>query len=234
MTPAELTRPSYASEWTVVQVLSHLGSSAEIFTQFLLAGLTGGPAPDSSQFPPVWERWNAKPPAEQAADALAADAALLERLHALDEKERERWHLDLFGTEQDLLGLVQMRLSEHALHSWDVMVTGDPDAELAPDAVDLLVDGLERLAGRVGRPTEGSLRIPIVTHNPSRRFLFAADGEGVALQPEGAAPAGDEDASIRLPAEALVRLVYGRLDPEHTPIPESDDLDALRRVFPGL
>jgi hypothetical protein len=38
-----------------------------------------------------------------------------------------------------------------------------------------------------------------------------------------------------LPAEAFCRLVYGRLDPDHTP-PFSGDaalLDALRSVFPG-
>jgi hypothetical protein len=39
-----------------------------------------------------------------------------------------------------------------------------------------------------------------------------------------------------LPAEAFVRLVYGRLDPDHTPPVETggDELDALRKVFPGL
>jgi hypothetical protein len=41
---------------------------------------------------------------------------------------------------------------------------------------------------------------------------------------------------LRLPAEALVRLVYGRLGPEHTPPAESEhvELDTLRRVFPGF
>jgi hypothetical protein len=41
-----------------------------------------------------------------------------------------------------------------------------------------------------------------------------------------------------LPAEALLRLVYGRLDPGHTPPVEvSGDaglLDRAREVFPGL
>ena len=39
-----------------------------------------------------------------------------------------------------------------------------------------------------------------------------------------------------LPAEALVRLVYGRLDPDHTPSFDGDeaDLDELRRAFPGV
>jgi hypothetical protein len=44
-------------------------------------------------------------------------------------------------------------------------------------------------------------------------------------------------AAVRMPASALVRLAYGRLDPEHTPpTVETDeiDLDTLRRIFPGF
>jgi hypothetical protein len=40
---------------------------------------------------------------------------------------------------------------------------------------------------------------------------------------------------LTLPAEAFIRLVYGRLDPEHTPSFDGDPelLDSLRSVFPG-
>jgi hypothetical protein len=38
-----------------------------------------------------------------------------------------------------------------------------------------------------------------------------------------------------LPAEAFARLIYGRLDPEHTPpvTGDIDTVDDLRRAFPG-
>ena len=39
LTPQELRRRSYASEWSIAQVLSHLGSQAEIFETFLAAAL---------------------------------------------------------------------------------------------------------------------------------------------------------------------------------------------------
>jgi hypothetical protein len=45
------------------------------------------------------------------------------------------------------------------------------------------------------------------------------------------------DARLELPAEALVRLAYGRLDPDHTPstvTADGVDLDLLRQVFPGF
>ena len=42
---------------------------------------------------------------------------------------------------------------------------------------------------------------------------------------------------VTMPAEALLRLSYGRLDPEHTPASVSadpDTLDKLRAIFPGF
>ena len=42
---------------------------------------------------------------------------------------------------------------------------------------------------------------------------------------------------LSLPAEAFIRLVYGRLDPDHTPASvdaRGVDLDLLRRTFPGV
>ncbi len=60
MTVEELSGPSYDTEWSVAQVLSHLGSGAEIFPLFLEAGLRGKPAPGMAEFQPVWDRWNAK------------------------------------------------------------------------------------------------------------------------------------------------------------------------------
>ena len=39
----DLARRSYDPEWSVAQVLSHMGSQAEIFARILDAGLSGGP-----------------------------------------------------------------------------------------------------------------------------------------------------------------------------------------------
>ena len=43
-------------------------------------------------------------------------------------------------------------------------------------------------------------------------------------------------ATLRLPAEAFVRLLFGRLDPNHTPPVQTEgvDLDLLRQAFPGF
>ena len=50
-------------------------------------------------------------------------------------------------------------------------------------------------------------------------------------------PDDSYDGSVDLPAEAFLRLVYGRLDPDHTPaVAESGTrgLADLRAVFPGF
>ena len=229
---AQLNRQSYASEWTIAQVLSHIGSGAEIFTLFLDAGRKGEDPPGREAFEPIWGVWNARSPEEQAAHALAADQAALERFESLDTAEQERFHLNLFGGDVDLAVLARMRLSEHAIHTWDVAVALDPAATVSPDAVDLLIDTLGQLAARTGRPTESPTRVHITTTDPQREFVLDT-GESVSLLPWDGE---DGLAELRLPAEAFLRLVYGRLDREHTP-PADDsavDLDQLRATFPGF
>jgi uncharacterized protein (TIGR03083 family) len=236
LTPEEVTGPSYDTEWTISQVLSHLGSGAEIFGLFLRAGLKGEAMPPVSEFESIWEVWNAKSPSRQASDALAADRALLDHLDALEDQQREKWRLDMMGHEQRFDGLLRLRLGEHALHTWDVEVVRDPTTTVAPDAVALLIDTIDQLVERIGRPTQQPLRVLISTDEPRRHFLLHADTDGTHLRPGQVAAGTDGNRALQLPAEALIRLVYGRLDPQHTPELAADhiDMDAMRRLFPGF
>ena len=63
-------------------------------------------------------------------------------------------------------------------------------------------------------------------------------GHEVVLTPEVSLTdaAADDPADLRLPAEAFLRLVFGRLDPGHTPdsVDGADRLEELRTVFPGF
>lgn len=125
----------------IAQVLSHLGSQAEIFGLFLDTAFTGAEPPAPDHFPAIWSVWDAKSPDDQARDGLAADRAFRERVEAMP-----------------------------------------------PD-------------------------------------------DGVRLETDETA-SGD---AVALPAEALVRLVYGRLDPAHTPPIDAAPtaLKRLRATFPG-
>ncbi len=190
------------------------------------------PGKGSEAFEPIWAAWNHRSPEAQASDALRADQAVVERFERLDPQQRESLHLALFGMDLDTTGLARMRLGEHAIHTWDVAVTLDLAATVAQDAVELLVDTLDGPARRSGRSEGKKVRLHVSTTSPERHFTLDI-GETVDLV------ASDPDQSLpelRLPAEALVRLVYGRLDAAHTPPVETRDmdLDELRQVFPGF
>jgi len=228
----QLRRPSYDPGWSIAQVLSHLGSQAEIFGLFLNAGLSGQDPPGRDAFPPIWQAWSERSPQAQAADALHADKAVTERFESLDAGQLERLRLRLFGMDLDAAGLARLRLSEHAVRTWDIAVALDPAATVAPDAVVLLIDTLGRLAARTAKPGGTRRRLQISTVSPVRHFTLDI-GESVTLAP---APSSEGLPELALPAEALVRLVYGRLDPAHTPPVEARrvDLDELRPIFPGF
>jgi uncharacterized protein (TIGR03083 family) len=235
LTADQLEQRSYASEWSIAQVLSHLGSQSEIFGLFLDAGLSGQDPPGAEVFGPIWDTWNAKDPQAQASDALRADAATLDRFESLDADARARLHLNMFGMELGTAGLARLRLGEHAIHTWDVTVALDPKATVAPDAVALLIDTLDQLVSRSAKPDGKTRKIRVLTTDPERQFTLET-GDAVTLT------AADHEtipelglSELGLPAEAFVRLVYGRLDAEHTPPAESAgvDLDELRTMFPG-
>jgi uncharacterized protein (TIGR03083 family) len=230
----QLNGPSYDSEWSIAQVLSHLGSQTEIFSAFLDAALDGGDPPGPAAFQPIWDAWNGRSADEQLADSLEVNEAFVRRLEALSDEQLSSLHASLFGMDLDAVGLVRMRLGEHVVHTWDVAVAVDPSAEVAADAVELLIDGLADLAARVGKPQGRSMRVRVRTTGPERDLLLSV-GDEVRLE----AWAGqDADGVLRIPAAAFLRLLYGRLDGAHTPAVEVDapsgTLEELRRVFPGV
>ena len=234
---------SYCSDWTIAQVMSHLGSGAEIALMMLPAALGEGEQVGVEVFRPVWDVWNAKSPDAQVADGLAADERYVQRLEQLTDEQLAGIRLPFFGLDLDAVGLIRLRLSEHALHTWDVAVAADPAAVVPADAVALLIDNVPQfLAPRLGKPQERPLRLRIRTVGPDRDYLFTA-AEAVSmtdLQADAGALAGPDAEGRReviMPAEALLRLAYGRLDPAHTPadvVAAPADLDQLRAVFPGI
>lgn len=113
----------------------------------------------------------------------------------------------------------------------------DPAAVLAPAAVELLLDPVGVLIGFLGQPDtlDGSqLILAVHTAEPDHPFGLDLRG-GTALVDTPAQPAGVLDTS----AEAWLRLIAGRLAPQHIPpstqlTSDTITLDDLRRVFPGF
>ncbi|HEX3981547.1 MAG TPA: maleylpyruvate isomerase N-terminal domain-containing protein, partial [Acidimicrobiales bacterium] len=81
--PEGVEAPSLASEWTIAQVLSHLGSQSEIFSGILDAVVAGDDLPGPEAFPPIWDAWNSRTPVEQVVDSLAANGAFQKKVEAL-------------------------------------------------------------------------------------------------------------------------------------------------------
>ena len=231
--PADrLTAPSGAAEWTVADVLSHLGSGAEISRYPVLAA-AGAPeeAPANQD---VWDRWNALPPADQASGFVASDERLVATYEGLSAEQRESAQVDLGFLPQPvpLATALGMRLNEAALHGWDVEVGLDPAAALSEESAALLAshfaETMTFLLGFVGKP-EGApeARVALGEHS------IVVGSEGVRLEP------GTDGATAKFdgPLEAGIRLMAGRLKPAYTPpgVTVSGDitLDDLRKVFPG-
>jgi uncharacterized protein (TIGR03083 family) len=227
--PAQLDAHAYPTEWSVADVLSHLGSAAVIFEHWLEDGLAGREI--SQDFAPaVWAEWNAKSSAARAVDSLAADRHFIASLEGVDDEGRKGFRFAMGPFDEDFEGFVALRLSEHTLHSWDIAVAFDSTATLDPDAAGLILGRLELMARYAGKPSGTEQRLSVHTTEPERDFEFTLGPDAVSIAPSGASSQPD----VALPAEALVRLVYGRLDPAHTPeVRGAEHLDALRAVFPG-
>lgn len=237
LSPADLTHLSGASEWTVAQVLSHLGSGAEINLIMVEAAL-GGDAPGDDFAKDIWARWDGMTPDEQAAAFPAASARLVERYESLDERTRRELRVDFSFLPEpvDVAAAAGLRLNEFALHAWDVRVTFDPAATLAPDAVEPLLDGVGMLLGFAGKADrlDGTAHLLVRTSAPERVLgLAITDSVSFTEPPEKA------DGELTTPAEYLVRLLTGRNAAAHTPASvtltgSTVTLDDLRRVFPGF
>jgi uncharacterized protein (TIGR03083 family) len=235
---AQVRGPSYCSDWTIAQVMSHLGSGAEIALMMLPVALGDSEPLDGGAFQPVWDSWNAKTPDDQVADGLAADEKHVQAIQQLSEADLAGISFSFIGMTLDAAGLIGLRLGEHALHSWDIAVMLDPAARVAPDAVALLADRVaEFIAPRLGKPQGEELRYRIITTDPGRDYLLTVADSVTMTGWPGDDEAGHPVAVIAMPAEALLRLSYGRLDPDHTPpgvAAEPADLERLRKVFPGF
>jgi uncharacterized protein (TIGR03083 family) len=237
MTAEQVRGPSYCADWTSAQVLSHLGSGAEIALMMLPGAIGEGEPVGRDAFGPVWDVWNAKSPDEQAGDAVETDERHVRTLEQLSGDQLGNIALDIFGTQLDASGLVRMRLGEHVMHTWDLAVIQDPAATLQASAVPLLIDRVPEFIGpRMGKPLPEPFAVRITTSEPGRDYLLRSAESVTVTDWPGESTAGDVP-QVTMPAEALLRLGYGRLDADHTPSSVTGDpevLDKLRAIFPGF
>lgn len=108
--------------------------------------------------------------------------------------------------------LLDQRIAELTMHTWDIRSVLDDDYHLSADAVRVLIDGVDRAARRAFRPDPSLLR-PL-THRfvidgpaaTSRDIVIAADGAVV-----GPAGGQEPDVTFQCGGETYVLVMYGRL-----------------------
>jgi uncharacterized protein (TIGR03083 family) len=233
----QLAGPTGADEWDVSQVLSHLGSGAEIAQESLNAALEGKPGPDAEFNKAVWARYDGAGRRERLDGFLAANEALTRFYESMSEETRTTLQIKLsfMPAPVDVATAAFSRLSEFALHSWDVRVGLDATAAIAPEATQLLLPRTELTAGYLGKADvlDGERALIAVTTVGPARELTLQLGEQVGVS---AGAPDQSDGTLTLPAEAWIRLLTGRLKPPHIPAgittTGTADLGLLRRVFP--
>lgn len=229
--PGQLNGPSGAAEWSIAQVLSHLGSGAEI-SRKPIARAAGLEVDDESN-ESIWERWDSSSPHEQAAGFVTHDTEYLETVESLTPEQRESLMVDLGFLPEPvpLLVALGMRLGEVANHAWDVRVGLDPSAEIDDESAAVLVElfqgPLAFLLGFSAKPDQVSEPVRLVVPGAGIRI----DG-GVTVVGEVTEPTATLDG----PAGAVPRLLTGRLRSpydEGVAVSGNVTLDELRKVFPG-
>lgn len=228
----QLNSPSGADDWTVAQVLSHLGSGAEIGRAPIARA--AGESVDAEDNQTIWARWDSSTPAEQAEGFVRHNARWLETVDALTPEQRSSLTVDLGFLPEPvpLVVALGMRLNEVANHSWDVRVALDPQAEVDPESAATLI---ELLAGPVGfmvgflaKPAE--LDRPASVAGPGAVLVI---GDAVTVVDELEAPS----ATFHGSPGAFVRLISGRLKPPYAKdvtVEGNVTLDDVRRVFQGF
>jgi uncharacterized protein (TIGR03083 family) len=230
LNPADFESPAHPSEWTIADTFSHLGSSGQILQRMFEDAIEHRDA-DPAFNAAVWDEWNTKEPSLQVTAALDADAALLERLEEASEEERATVHIILGPMTLDFDRLIGIRLSEHVLHTWDIEVALDPTATLDNDAANLILDSIHSVVQFTGRASGKEETLRVRTTEAAREFSLVFTVDSVSLN--DATHPGPVD--LEIPAETFVRLIYGRLDADHTPsVVDAYEIDSLRRAFPGI
>jgi uncharacterized protein (TIGR03083 family) len=237
LTDDQLTQPSGASEWTVAEVLSHLGSGAQITLDTLRAAQEGGQrAPDANEA--VWARWNAMSPRAQADGYVQVGRELDQAYAELNSTDRADLRVPMaFLPEPAGIDLFTgMRLNEAVLHAWDVEVAFHPTATIPGDVAAVLVeqylgplDFILGFSAKADRLSNRPVTLTVRTTAPSRTL-----GLRIRDQAELTEPPAQSDGELRLPLGALPRLLAGRLRrSDSIQVDGPASLEDLRRVFPG-
>ncbi len=235
---ATLRARSACADWTIAQVAAHIGAGAEIAQAALELGLGEAVEPvtgDAMQA--VWATYDTLNGQDAVRRALAADRSLLDAFNQLSQSQLADMRVPFFTGPVPVTTFAAFRLSEHAVHTWDIETARRPNAELAlPAAVTILETVVMALVARLAAPIESAVSTLAVRLDDTGQELTLSLGDPVSMANR---PDGDTtDATLTTTTPAFVRLIYGRLSADRTPtsieLAGPITLEHLRNVFPGF
>ncbi len=235
--------PTACRDWSVRDVAAHVTDGAERAVVVARAALSGQPVPqyDTAERRRRHVALRALSGEELAVRLQRGLEAVFQALDAVPAPTLHATVVRLGGGPHTLAQFADQRLVETALHAWDVRAGSDPTATIAPETAAAMI---HFVLWRVPR-----LASPAAAHDVAPRYRCELEGPGggpVTLEIDQdrvtATRACDADAgaTLTLPVEAFIRLVWGRLDLprdlERGIVRTQDRTDAilpLGALFPG-
>jgi uncharacterized protein (TIGR03083 family) len=238
---AGLTEQSACTNWQVYQVVAHISSQPEITAATLEAGLRGAPPMTDEQRRAVWARFDAMKPEEVPPAFRANNDAFFKLIDSLTDDELGKTIPWIFGPAP-MATVLASRLNEQALHAWDVKWARDKQATLTQAALpDLIQANIPSRVGRLAKPDQAPTligkTINFVYSQPDGAVSFEIGKDGVQVTP---GRSSSPDLTVDLPAEALIRLIWGRYDvgagqrAGQIRLSQPDLAAPLQALFPGF
>jgi uncharacterized protein (TIGR03083 family) len=228
--------PSACTEWTVRDVTAHMAESNDRFFQVVRAAVADEPPPAMSTEERAARREavKARPTPkiiDQLEQRMSAIFDLLERAPAATLARTVTVPAGQLTLDQ----VAATRLSESTLHTWDIRSARDRAATLPSESAALMLPSVLAQAPRLARRErlQGLTATYLLeTTGPGGGPVTLEVRDGAARVSRGAPK--QADATIRLPVEACIRLIWGRLDLEHAIAAgiaqADDDRDAVQRL----
>jgi uncharacterized protein (TIGR03083 family) len=223
LSPADWQRPSRCDQWQVADVVAHLieDRHADRITRGLHGDLTpSGFVPSGTWHTDAWRASVVHHP--RTLRRLLGDALLatfcVENAHVdtlLTDLQPEEWETLCYHPSGPLTvrAMVTLRLTEVAMHGWDIRASFDPQASLSEAGIRALVTTIPRVVRRVFRPDATrtrALRYRLHLTTPltaTMDILLNAEGASV----ESGHPTDAADVILQCDTATAVLVIFGRL-----------------------